>query len=187
MKLIVGLGNPGKEYENTRHNIGFQVIDNYLENKNITWHQKFKSLYTDLNINNEKVYFLKPETYMNLSGIAIREFIKYYDIELKDILIIHDDLDLPLGKIRLKINSSSGGHNGIKSIIDNLQTSAFARLKIGIAKNKLSDTKDYVLGNFSTSEKKILADNMTLYKQVIDDFLCSDINRLMNKYNNKGV
>ena len=118
MKLIVGLGNPGKEYENTRHNIGFMILDNYL--KDAVWTNKYKGLVTTLNINNDKVIFLKPVTYMNLSGESVREIVNFYKINIEDILIIHDDLDLSLGKIRIKKNSSDGGHNGIKSIINNL-------------------------------------------------------------------
>ena len=120
MKLIVGLGNPGKEYENTRHNIGFMVVDNYLSVSNVNWQLKFNGLYTNIIINNEKVHFLKPSTYMNLSGRAIKECSNFFKIDVKDILIIHDDLDLPLGKYRLKTNSSAGGHNGIKSVIEEL-------------------------------------------------------------------
>ena len=112
MKLIVGLGNPGKEYENTRHNIGFMVLDYYADNNN--WKEKWNSLYTELNMNGEKILLIKPLTYMNLSGHAVIQFINFYKIELKDILIIQDDLDLAVGKYRLKTNSSNGGHNGIK-------------------------------------------------------------------------
>ncbi len=187
MKLIVGLGNPGKEYENTRHNIGFMVIDNYLQTKNATWQEKFNSLYTILTINNEKVYFLKPLTYMNLSGLAVREIVNYFKIELKDILIIHDDLDLPVGAFRIKTNSSAGGHNGIKSIIENLHTNSLARLKIGISKNNLENTKDYVLGHFSSNEKSIFEKNMSIYHDIISDFLVYDIAKIMNKYNRRKV
>ena len=103
MKLIVGLGNPGKEYENTRHNIGFMVLDYYADNNN--WKEKWNSLYTELNMNGEKILLIKPLTYMNLSGHAVIQFINFYKIELKDILIIQDDLDLAVGKYRLKTNS----------------------------------------------------------------------------------
>ena len=150
MKLIIGLGNPGREYENTRHNIGFMVLDNYL--KDTSWQSKFQALYTTQNIHNEKIIFLKPTTYMNLSGNAIREFLNFYKLTPEDILVIHDDLDLPIGTYRLKTNSSAGGHNGIKSIIENLGTNAFLRLKVGISKNTNIDTKDYVLGKFTPQE-----------------------------------
>lgn len=206
MKLIIGLGNPGKEYENTRHNIGFMVIDYYLNNVSIipnnkqmntktiqdvinnfhnstTWQKKFNALYTTLNINNEKVYFIKPQTYMNLSGDSIKEFVHYYKIDPKDILVIHDDLDLPIGKIRIKINSSAGGHNGVKSIIEKLGTNNFARLKIGI-KNVINiDIKDYVLGTFNKEEMETLTKLFPKLIEIINSFLTKDIGKLMNDYN----
>ena len=151
MKLIVGLGNPGKDYKDTRHNVGFLVLDHYLNTDD--WKEKFKALYYETRINGEKVLFVKPLTYMNLSGDAVIQFVNYFDIDLNDILVIHDDLDLTFGSYKLKKNSSAGGHNGIKSIINNLGSDNFARLKIGISHDKSIDTKDYVLGNFSKSEK----------------------------------
>lgn len=182
MKLIVGLGNPGKEYDNTRHNIGFMIIDNYLSNAN--WQKKFKGLYTSLTINNEKVYFLKPETFMNLSGESVREIVTFFKIDPKDILVIHDDLDLELGRIRIKENSSDGGHNGIKSIINALGTKDFLRLKVGISHNKNYDTKNYVLGHFSKEEQDILNKNYPAFNSVIDDFIKNmDTSKLMNTYN----
>ena len=181
MKLIIGLGNPGKEYENTRHNIGFMVLDNYLGQT--SWQKKFNALYTTTQINNEKIIFIKPLTYMNLSGESIREFVNFYKVNLTDILVIHDDLDLPIGKYRLKINSSSGGHNGIKSIIDNLGSNAFARLKVGVSKNTTIDIKDYVLGKFSLEELNILTKLYPKFSAIIEDFPVNNINTLMNKYN----
>lgn len=183
MKLIIGLGNPGKEYENTRHNIGFMVVDNYLKNREPKWQSKFKGSYTTLTINNEKVFFLKPYTYMNLSGTSVREIMTFYKIQPENILVIHDDLDLPLGKIRIKTNSSAGGHNGIKSIIDALATDSFIRLKIGISHNKNYDTKDYVLGHFNKEEVEILKNTLQETINVIDDFLGHETSYLMNKYN----
>ena len=120
MKLIVGLGNPGKEYENTRHNVGFIVIDNYTSN--LIWSSEKNYMITSSIINGEKILFLKPLTYMNLSGYAVSQVANYYKISPDDILVIHDDLDLPIGEIKLKFNSSAGGHNGIKSIIEQLGT-----------------------------------------------------------------
>lgn len=190
MKLIVGLGNPGLEYNNTRHNIGFMVLDNYLnsnkDTSNLSWQKKFNSEYLTLKINNEKVFFVKPLTYMNLSGKAISEFVNYYKLKIEDILVIHDDLDLPIGVFRLKKDSSSGGHNGIKSIINCLGTNSFARLKIGISSNKNMDTKDYVLGTFSEEERNKIKDLSKTLNNIINDFLQEDISKLMNKYNRKS-
>lgn len=182
MKLIVGLGNPGKEYDNTRHNIGFMILDNYLNNAN--WQRKFKGVYTCLTINNEKIYFLKPETFMNLSGESVRELVSFFKISPEDILVIHDDLDLELGRVRIKQNSSDGGHNGIKSIINILGTKNFVRLKIGISNNKNCDTKDYVLGHFNKEEHDILIKNYPIINNIINDFIANtDISKLMNTYN----
>lgn len=178
MKLIVGLGNPGKDYVNTRHNVGFMVLDNY--DKNLEWHQKGDALYTEFNRNNEKIILLKPLTYMNLSGIAVSQFYNFYKLNSNDILVIHDDLDLSEGTYRLKYNSSSGGHNGIKSIIEKLNTQEFSRLKIGIGKNG-QDIKDYVLGRLPKS----IADkiNSNFYKEIIDSFIDDGIEKTMTKYN----
>lgn len=181
MKLIVGLGNPGKEYDNTRHNIGFMVLDYYLGN--VSWQQKFNALYTTSIVNGEKVYFIKPQTYMNLSGNSVAEFVNFFKIDYKDILVIHDDLDLPLGKYRVKANSSAGGHNGIKSIIERLGTNEFARLKIGISHNKEYDTKDYVLGHFNKEEQDELNKLLPTFNKIINSFINDDIKKVMNDYN----
>lgn len=181
MKLIVGLGNPGKEYQNTRHNIGFMTLDNYLAG--LDWKENSYAYY--INIKNEKknVLFIKPKTYMNLSGNAVSYFVNYYKINKNDILIIQDDLDLELGKIKLKYNSSSGGHNGIKSIIENLHTQEFLRLKLGISKPD-GNIINYVLDKFSKTELDILNNNKIIINDIIDDFINgTSYDKLMNKYN----
>lgn len=184
MKLIVGLGNPGKEYENTRHNVGFDVIDSYLKNKNLeATKNKFDGLYIDTTINDEKIIFLKPQKYMNLSGEVVRKYVDYFKVNIEDILVIHDDLDQELGKIKLKQNSSSGGHNGIKDIEKHLNTKDYKRLKIGISNNKNIDTKDYVLGKISKDDRKILDESIKICLNIIDDFIKLDFDKLMNKYN----
>ena len=184
MKLIVGLGNPGKEYENTRHNVGFDVVDKYASNHNLLINKsKFDGLYIDTIINDEKVMLLKPQKYMNLSGEVVKKYIDYFKIDIEDILIIHDDLDQELGKIKLKENSSSGGHNGIKDIEKNLGTKNYKRLKIGISNIKTIDTKDYVLGHFSKEERKIIDNSIEISQNIIDDFLKINFDRLMGKYN----
>ena len=182
MKLIVGLGNPGKEYENTRHNIGFMVLDYFPGNN---WSLKFNAYYCEELINNEKVVFIKPTTYMNLSGDAVSKYASYYKIDHNDILIIQDDLDLPVASYRLKYDSSDGGHNGIKSIINALKTQEIPRLKIGIANDKTKDTKDYVLGKFSKKELSDINNNLDLYKDIIIDFINNGIDGAMMHYNKK--
>ena len=184
MKLVVGLGNPGKEYENTRHNVGFMIIDKYLKEKNLSADKtKFDGKYIDILIGDEKVIFLKPQKYMNLSGEVVKKYIDYFKIDINDILIIHDDLDQELGKVKLKENSSSGGHNGIKDIEKKIGTKNYKRLKIGISNNKMIDTKDYVLGHFSKEEEKIINEIVDKSVSIIDDFFKLNFDRLMGKYN----
>lgn len=184
MKLIVGLGNPGKEYHKTRHNIGFMTIDNYLKENNLELNKtKFNGKYTETNIKGEKVIFLEPQKYMNLSGEVIRDFVKFYKIEVKDILIINDDLDMECGKIRLREKGSSGGHNGLKNIELHLNTNEYKRLKIGVGNNKMIDTKDYVLGKFSEEEFEKIEKSIKLSKNIIDDFIGEDFTSLMSNYN----
>jgi len=180
MKLVVGLGNPGKQYEYTRHNIGFIVLDKLL--KDSKWSSKFNGLYVEKVLNGEKILFLKPQSFMNLSGGVVRKFVDYFDINSEDILIIQDDLDLEIATLRIKYDSSAGGHNGIKDIINHLGTQKILRLKIGIS-NSIGDTKDYVLSSFSKTEMEKLDNNMQTYFDVIDDFIINDANYLMNKYN----
>lgn len=183
MKLIVGLGNSGKEYEYTRHNIGFMVLDAYLGN--VKWKTKNNALYYEKSINNEKYIFIKPLTFMNLSGEAVIKYVNYYNVDIKDVLVIHDDLDLPIGSFRLKENSSSGGHNGIKSIINCLHSNSFRRLKIGVSNNKNIDTKDYVLGKFSKSDIKSLNSIINQCANIIEEFSEKSFLDLMSQYNKR--
>ncbi len=183
MKLIVGLGNPGKNYKNTRHNVGFIVLDSYLDTSD--WKEKFNALYHEERIGGDKVIFVKPLTFMNLSGDAIVKFVNYYDVNIDDILVIHDDLDLPFSTYKLKKNSSAGGHNGIKSIINRLGSQEFARLKVGVSKDKSVDTKDYVLGNFSKNEAEVFAEMQKTFNKIIESFIKDGIDKTMNIYNTK--
>jgi len=181
LKLIVGLGNPGKEYENTRHNIGFMVIDNYLKNEKFK--TKFNGMYLKKVINNEEVIFLKPLSYMNLSGEVVKKYVDYFKINLSDLLIISDDLDMPCFKIKLKYKGSSGGHNGLKNIIQNINTEEFKRLKIGISNNLNVDTKSYVLSKFNQEELEKLHKKFEITNNIINDFINLDFEKVMSKYN----
>lgn len=185
MKLIVGLGNPGKEYDSTRHNVGFFLIDNYAKNNNMSIDkEKFNGKYNQLIIGGEKVILLKPQSYMNLSGGVVRKYVDFFKIALEDILIISDDLDMPIGKIKLRPTGSSGGHNGLKDIERNLNSKNYKRLKIGISNNKNIDTKDYVLGKFSKEEQKILDEIKTKSNSILNDFINGkSFDNLMNLYN----
>lgn len=187
MKLVVGLGNKGKEYENTRHNMGFMLVDRYLQYKNITdkFKEKFNAIYIETTINNEKVIFIKPMTYMNNSGIAVRAFVDFYKLNSEDVLVISDDLDLDLGKFRLRRNGSSGGHNGLKSIISHLGTDNFKRLRIGISNDK-DDVINYVLSKFSKKELNEIDTMFDTLVDVLDDYFEMDFTSLMSKYNRKG-
>lgn len=184
MKLIVGLGNYGKEYHNTRHNIGFMALDYYAKKNNLTFDKrKFKGLYTETNINGEKVLLVKPQTYMNLSGECMRDFILYFHIDIKDILVIYDDMDLDVGVLRLREKGSAGGHNGIKNIILHIKSSEFKRVRVGISKDKRGNTIDYVLGKFNEEEKLLIDEKMGIISCIIDDFTKYDFNKVMSKYN----
>ena len=187
MKLVVGLGNIGKEYDKTRHNVGFMVIDKYLQDKNIMgkFKEKMNAYYLETMINNEKVIFVKPTTYMNNSGLAVRQFVDFYKISISDILIISDDLDLQLGSFRLRCKGSSGGHNGLKSIISSLGDDNFKRLRVGISNDK-NDVINYVLSKFKKSEMVVLNDLFLTLENVLDDFFEKDFIALMNIYNKRG-
>jgi len=186
MKMIVGLGNPGKEYENTRHNIGFMILDNYFKQYNIDgFKTKYNGIYAKIYHNGEYVIFLKPLSFMNLSGIVVKKFANFFKIEPSDILVIHDDLDLPLGKIKVKSKGSSGGHNGIKNIIENLNTEDFSRFKIGISKNDNIEIKDYVLGKFNKLELEKIKKIYSFSSCLINDFLDNNIDKVMSKYNGR--
>lgn len=162
MKLIVGLGNPGKKYENTRHNTGFAVIDRTLAKLNVELDKnKFNADYTMINRNGEKIYILKPLTYMNLSGEAVAPFMKYFGIEPENLVVVHDDLDLPVGKIRLRQSGSCGGQNGMRNIIDLLGDSNIKRIRVGIGKDPLIPVVDYVLG-------KTKKEDLEVYNQALD-------------------
>lgn len=186
MKLIVGLGNPGKEYQNTRHNVGFMLVDLFARKYGVNINQnKFCGLYGEFVKDGQKVILLKPQRYMNLSGEVIRDFVHYFKIDLKDLLIISDDLDQDVGFYKLKFKGSSGGHNGLKNIEYHLGTQEYQRFKIGISNNKQVNTKNYVLGRFSSLEMEALTKVFDSGINILDDFIYLSFNLLMNKYNGK--
>ena len=149
MKMIVGLGNIGKEYDKTRHNTGFMVIDELAKKHDINnFKVQSDALIADFRVNGEKVLLVKPTTYMNDSGRAVRPLMDYYDVDLNDMIVAYDDMDMPVGKIRLRQKGSAGGHNGIKSIIAHVGTQSFNRVRIGIDHPTKESVVDYVLGKF---------------------------------------
>ncbi|MGM0509054.1 MAG: aminoacyl-tRNA hydrolase [Fusobacteriota bacterium] len=185
MKLIVGLGNPGTKYEKTRHNIGFQIIEKYISEKNLSGAKnKFQSKFIKEKLNGEKVFFIMPQTFMNLSGDAVGEIVNYYNISPNNVTIIYDDLDLPLGKIRIKKKGGSGGHNGIKSIISHIGND-FIRLRCGIGRPQGQiDVANYVLSKFTDTEKikvkKMTEEAVNVIEEIIKD---KKITNIMNQYN----
>ena len=159
MKLIVGLGNPDKKYQGTRHNIGFDIIDALAESTGAVFcmNKKFNSQMTEIKIDKQKIILLKPMTYMNESGSAVLEIVNFFKIKPRNILVIHDDKDIALGEYKLQFNRSSAGHNGVQSIIDRLGSKSFSRLRFGIKpKAEIKDTADFVLKKFTALEKIVI-------------------------------
>lgn len=186
MRLIVGLGNPGKQYEKTKHNIGFEAVDAIADFLKIEINKyRDQGLYIETNFNQEKIILLKPQSYINLSGEVVLKYLNYYKIPIENLLIISDDLDLDIGKIKLKYKGSSGGHNGLKNIEKNLHTQEYKRLKIGISRNKFYDTKEYVLSKFSEEEQKKIEDIMDIIPHIFQDYMTSSFDNVMNRYNKK--
>ena len=187
MKLIIGLGNPGKEYERTRHNTGFMVLDRLSEKLNIEMTQnKFKGLYGKGKYKGEDVLLLKPQTYMNLSGESVRQVMDFFKINQEDILVVYDDLDMPVGKLRLRQSGSAGGHNGIKNIIQELGTQKFVRIKVGVgAKPQGWDLADYVLGRFGSEDRKLVDEAQDRACKAVELILSDGPDAAMNEFNKK--
>ena len=185
MLLIVGLGNPGKEYLKTRHNVGFMFVDNVAKKLNLKFSldKAKKCEIVQTNIGLEKVIFIKPQTYMNLSGDSVIAVKNFYKIDVEDILVIYDDLDLETGKIRIRPNGSSGGHKGIQSIITNLGTQNIKRVRIGIDKVSSDKTVDYVIGNFSKADREIIDISLEKGLDIINDFISIPFEQVMSRYN----
>lgn len=185
MYLIVGLGNPEKEYAKTRHNMGFEVINEIAKEYRIDVNkEKFKALYGIGTIENQKVVLLKPQTYMNLSGISIRECTDFYKIETENIIVIYDDMDIQKGSIRIRKKGSPGGHNGIKSVIQELQTEEFSRIRVGIGKpDEVYDKINYVIGKITNEEFNILKIGIDKAKYATIEILKNGIDKAMNLLN----
>ncbi|WAA12344.1 aminoacyl-tRNA hydrolase [Fervidibacillus halotolerans] len=185
MKLIVGLGNPGTKYEETKHNVGFKVIDELSNRFHLPLKKsKFRALMENGVIKGQKIILMKPLTYMNLSGEAIAPVMNYFDIPPSDLLVIYDEMDLPVGKIRLRYKGSAGGHNGVKSIIQHIGTEQFNRIRIGIDKPKLGiSTVDHVLSTFRPSDRKIIEEMIQISADACEMWLQSPFIDVMNKYN----
>ncbi len=186
MKIIAGLGNPGKEYENTKHNAGFLTIDVLSEKYGIKVNKiKFKGLIGEGMIGTEKVILVKPQTYMNLSGQCIREIVSFYKIDMEDLVIIYDDIDLPMGNLRIRKKGSAGTHNGMRSIIYDLQDDGFPRVRIGIGGERKGDLANYVISGFSGDDRKLIEDAIIKAADAVACLVEKGIDRAMVDYNTK--
>lgn len=186
-KLIVGLGNPGSKYQETKHNVGFMTVDKIVKSLNISFTENkvFKAEEANTFINGEKVYFIKPTTFMNASGLAVRAFLAYYNLTPNDLLVIYDDLDMEVGKIRFRQKGSAGGHNGIKSIIKELGTQEFDRVKIGIGRPQAKmSVVHHVLGKFDKDDYITILKTIDKVDEAVKYYLqTEDFNMTMQKFN----
>lgn len=183
VKLIIGLGNPGKKYESTRHNVGFLTIMNIINRLNLSLTQEmFNGLYVKSKINGVDVIFAQPQTFMNLSGDFVQKIVNFFKIDSNDVLVIYDDFDTKIGQIKVKLKGSSGGQNGMKDIISKLGTENIKRIKIGIGRPK-DNQKDFVLSSFSDEDKRSVNQAIERASAAAYDFLFDDFEKIMSKYN----
>ncbi|MGK7954394.1 MAG: aminoacyl-tRNA hydrolase [Crocosphaera sp.] len=190
-QLIVGLGNPEPKYDKTRHNIGFEIVDSLAETWGVPWkeNRRFQGIIAEgKSRNNQKIYLLKPLTYMNRSGQSVRAVTDWYKLQSTDVLVIYDDMDLPIGRMRMRLSGSAGGHNGMKSIISHLGGQNFPRLRVGIGKsNQVNNTISHVLGKFSPQERKILDKTCPLVVDAIETSLKQGVEKAMSLFNSQTV
>ncbi|MDD2446946.1 MAG: aminoacyl-tRNA hydrolase [Tissierellia bacterium] len=188
MFLVIGLGNPGKDYANTRHNAGFNTIDILSKKYNIAINKiKFKAVFGEGKIGSEKVILVKPQTFMNNSGICAREIVQFYKVPVENIIVIVDDVDIDFATVRVKAKGSSGSHNGLKSVIYHIQSDEFPRVKIGIGKKyENQDLADFVLSRFSKDEQADIEDALISAAEAVETIIKEDINIAMNKFNIKN-
>jgi PTH1 family peptidyl-tRNA hydrolase len=183
-KLVVGLGNPGSKYDGTRHNIGFEVVNRLAEGgSGATFTRKFDGLLAEAEIDFRRVLILKPETFMNLSGRSVAQAVRFYKLELADLLVVCDDLSLPLGKLRIRGGGSDGGQKGLRDITAHLGSDAFARLRIGIGDRGPIDASDFVLSRFRSAERPVIDDALILATQAVAVWITQGLATVMNKFN----
>ncbi len=185
MYLIVGLGNPENEYAHTRHNMGFETINQIAKNNNIQiTKNKFKGIFENAIIQNKKAILLKPQTYMNLSGESVKEVVDFYNIRPEEIIVIYDDIDIEKGSIKIRKKGGAGSHNGMKSVVEKLNTTDFARIRIGIGQPEFkNDMINYVIGSISEEEQKILQVGVEKAAEAVEEILKNGIDIAMNKFN----
>ena len=185
MYLIVGLGNPENEYAHTRHNMGFDTINQIAKNNNIQiTKNKFKGLCESTIIQNQKVILLKPQTYINLSGESVKEVAEFYNLKPEEIIVIYDDIDIEKGHIKIRKKGGAGSHNGMKSVVEELQSTDFARIRVGIGQPEFkSDMINYVIGKVSQEEQEILQQGVEKAAKAVEEILKNGIDIAMNKFN----
>jgi PTH1 family peptidyl-tRNA hydrolase len=184
MKVVVGLGNPGRRYAGTRHNVGYAVVDLLALSPNAgRFQNRFDAQVAELQEGGDKVLLVKPETFMNLSGRCVRQLVDFYQLPLTDLLIVCDDINLPLGKLRARPRGTHGGHNGLRDIQNHLGTTEYARLRIGVGAPDEKDTVDHVLGRFSASEAAVMDDAIRTGAQAVMVWVARQIEACMNEFN----
>jgi peptidyl-tRNA hydrolase, PTH1 family len=183
-KLVVGLGNPGSKYEGTRHNIGFEVIDRLAEGgSRASFSRKFDGLVAEIEIDFRRVTLLKPETFMNLSGRSVAQAMRFYKLQPTDLLVLCDDLSLPLGKLRIRGGGSDGGQKGLRDITAHLGTEEFPRLRIGIGQRGETDASDFVLSRFRSAERPVIDDALILAAQAVAVWTTQGLDAAMSRFN----
>ena len=184
MKLVIGLGNPGTKYQGTRHNMGFELVDRLARGgRGATFSRKFEAQVAEIEIDYHRVLLLKPETFMNLSGRSVGQAVRFYKIEPPDILVVCDDLALPVGRMRIRPGGSDGGQKGLKDIAAHLGTDQFPRLRIGIGEQGDQDAVDYVLSRFRSPERALVDDTLILATQAVAVWVTQGIDQAMNRFN----
>ena len=184
LKVVVGLGNPGSRYQRTRHNVGFAVVDLLAESTGVGRLQvRFQAEMRDWRVGEDKVLLVKPETFMNLSGRAVRQVMDFYQVPLENLLVVCDDINLPLGKLRFRAGGTHGGHNGLRDIQSHLGTTDYSRLRLGVGAPPQDETVDYVLGRFQPSERPVIDDAIRLAAQGVEAWIRNGIEACMNQYN----
>ncbi len=184
LKLVVGLGNPGTKFQGTRHNIGYDLVDRLAQGGlSSTFSRKFEALCTEIDIDYRRVMLLKPETFMNLSGRSVGQAVRFLKLPLTDLLVVCDDLSLPLGKLRLRPGGTDGGQKGLRDIINHLGSDQFPRLRIGIGDREQADAADFVLSRFRSTERATIDDALILASQAVAVWVTQGIDAAMNRFN----
>jgi peptidyl-tRNA hydrolase, PTH1 family len=187
MKVVVGLGNPGTKYRGTRHNVGYAVIDSLAAGSGVgRFQDRFQAEVAEWSVSQDKVLLVKPLTFMNLSGRSVRQLVDFYQLPLDNLLVVCDDVNLPLGKLRFRARGTHGGHNGLRDIQSHLGTTEYARLRIGVDAPGQQDLVNHVLGRFKPGEREVVENAVATAAQAVDRWVREGIQVCMNQYNSKG-